>query len=382
MPQPFDYTIKPFSPTQAMGGALQMRGQQLEQERFMEESNLRSTILGAQQYLAIPDTTIAPEIAAQMNPQEIIMAQNQDRERFLQNRVQEIQARGGDPRDTIEALAMPPEQQMQAATNLLEIGRQRDIIQPTVGKAPGTKAVLDLTTGTQTFATNAQIQADPSRYQPISRGPLVQIGGEGERETKFQEAEGKAISKEVTDLGLNISMNRKTHQNMQAIGALYKNIPEGSLLTGVPFAGLTQNIAKIGRKLGLNTEGLSETEMVDMITKKAAKESRIPGSGVYTDKDFEIDLKLQPGIEGTHQGNVFKIKYISAKAKYEIAYAKEERKVLHRTKDRSERDALMERWMTKHPYKETIQKQVFGKDFEKISTKRNLRYNPTTGLLE
>lgn len=91
------------------GQLISHAGQEDKQARFLETSNLRSVGIGALEALNIADPL--------------------QRNEFLQRRAQEIEARGGDPRDTLEALQMPFEQQQQALQGAVQIAQQAGALQ-------------------------------------------------------------------------------------------------------------------------------------------------------------------------------------------------------------------------------------------------------------
>ena len=96
---------------------LQQQSQQAELDRFTNEDNLKSMVQGA---LQIQNIT---------NPME--------QDAFLNRRIQEITARGGDPRDTIELLQTPPEQRKSVIDNVIGIGERFGVIKPTQKAAQG-----------------------------------------------------------------------------------------------------------------------------------------------------------------------------------------------------------------------------------------------------
>ena len=86
------------------GGLIQQQSQQAEQDRFLETSNLRSVGLGALEALA------------QTTPES--------QDALLSRRIQEITARGGDARDTQEALDTPFEQRQGILQSAVQIAQQ------------------------------------------------------------------------------------------------------------------------------------------------------------------------------------------------------------------------------------------------------------------
>lgn len=75
--------------------------QQAEHERFMDKANMQSMAKGAYEFLQIKDPA--------------------QQDAFLNNRLQEITQRGGDPRDTLEMMDMAPEERQVAAQNVMGI---------------------------------------------------------------------------------------------------------------------------------------------------------------------------------------------------------------------------------------------------------------------
>jgi hypothetical protein len=105
------------APARSRAQQLSLEGQQLgldqkqaEHQRFLEDSNLKSMVDGALQFSVI-------------NPND-----NQAQIQFLQNRVEEINDRGGDPRDTLELIQQTPQQRQQTIQSVLSIGQQKGLL--------------------------------------------------------------------------------------------------------------------------------------------------------------------------------------------------------------------------------------------------------------
>lgn len=295
----------------------------------------------------------------------------QNQTAILTQRIAEIEERGGDPRHTINLLnAKTPEERDLMSKMAVQVAEMRGLI-PKAAKVPAYEYVKNLTTGKETMELKSVIAQNPSNYAAGTKSPTTSVTTNvGKGENKFSEAEGTASSKEITELGKTIVTSKKTLNNVGTIEALLKKIPEGSLLTGTGAAPLIGKLAKYAEALGFEVKGLGASEMIDMLAKKAAKDSKVPGSGTYTDADFQIDLQLQPGIEGTAKGNALKIKYIKANAEYEMGYAKEARKFISKNKGRAGIDEHMAEYEANHPYKETLQKAIFSKTLAGSATTR------------
>lgn len=108
-----------MSPLRRRGQELSLKSQELgidrqelENQRFTEKSNLASMVQGALEFTKI-------------NPQD-----NQAQIQFLQNRAEQINDRGGDPRDTLELIKLTPSQRVEAVQNVLMIGERAGLINP------------------------------------------------------------------------------------------------------------------------------------------------------------------------------------------------------------------------------------------------------------
>lgn len=94
---------------QQRGSLVAQAGQEAEQARFAETSNLRSVGIGALEALNFADEA----------------SQNQ----FLTQRAQEIQGRGGDATDTLEALEIPFGQRQDILQGAVQIAQQAGVLQ-------------------------------------------------------------------------------------------------------------------------------------------------------------------------------------------------------------------------------------------------------------
>jgi len=146
-------TSSPF--LRGRAGALDRRGQLLEQQqgranlaRFSETSNLRSVGLGALEALNFT------------NPEQ--------QDAFLQARISEIQTRGGDARDTIEALEMPFEERQLTLQGAVQLAERAGALQGGGGKQFADKSV---------FATReVQDPRDPTKTV-IQQGFATKVAG-------------------------------------------------------------------------------------------------------------------------------------------------------------------------------------------------------------
>jgi len=68
-------------------------------------------------------------------------------------------------------------------------------------------------------------------------------------------------------------------------------------------AGALLGLQKIGKRLGINTEGMSTMEAMQALSNKLALGMKKAGTGVMTDRDFQTFLESVPSIGNTPEGN-------------------------------------------------------------------------------
>ena len=68
-------------------------------------------------------------------------------------------------------------------------------------------------------------------------------------------------------------------------------------------AGALLGLQKIGKRLGIETEGMSTMEAMQALSNKLALGMKKAGTGVMTDRDFQTFLESVPSIGNTPEGN-------------------------------------------------------------------------------
>ena len=184
-----------MSPLRRRGQELSLKSQELgidrqelENQRFTEKSNLASMVQGALEFTKI-------------NPQD-----NQAQIQFLQNRAEQINDRGGDPRDTLELIKLTPSQRVEAVQNVLMIGERAGLINPQ--KTPNQKM-----SKVQQFKQSLfESGIDPNSERGIKltqdfasgkKSPLVNIEGDKQVQTEdveFKKALGKEQAKRFSSI--------------------------------------------------------------------------------------------------------------------------------------------------------------------------------------
>ncbi len=342
---------------QQMGQESQLRQetQQANIDRFTEQSNLISVVEGAQKFLALPTGQTPEETAAIQND-------------FLQKRADEIKARGGDPRDTLETLAMTPEQRVEVANNVMKIGRDRGIIaqqagggkggasrlivkrevregvdhfigrNPITGEevkdfgpagGPGGKGGAGRATDVKTMKTTMLVDGKPMIVlQDKATGALIKTLGEapkadaGVNVTIGDKEEAKLNTKirydAYNDARKNINSARKTIRAMDQMKVLVNNITDDSLLAaGAKIFGPDDAIkwANIYNVVADYSPGLEKVNVADIAAAESLGSAntlfavgvRVEGSGQTSNYEMQLYKKTTASLDDSKQGMLKKI---------------------------------------------------------------------------
>jgi|TARA_R110000764_G_C11020448_1_gene384097 hypothetical protein len=196
---------------------------------------------------------------------------------------------------------------------LLQTAQLKKAFTPTLGK---TKSVTDTKTfddkgkPINTFATESMIQAEPGRYVPIEKTPLVKFSGpEIEKQYDKDRAKQQANKyKVIQDKAVSAS-DAKTNYAM--VTALSENVNTGAF--GEQLLGL----AKFGKRIGINTDWLTKTdengnvgirdavgnaEALEVLQVQFALEKIQKTKGAISDTEFKKFLGTSPGLSMTKEG--------------------------------------------------------------------------------
>lgn len=343
----FDYTIQAPTPMRDLSNMITMRGQQIkqagnqaEQDRFMEEGNFLSLLDGAQKFLALPE---APRIdpsqqvaiptqqnvttteaggrlgAATQNAPTVEPISIQDR--FLRDRLSNIKSRDGDATDTEAMMRLNPEQRVQAAQNVIEIARQRGIIQPDAG-APTYKAAYDTQDQADVFASNQMIAEGGGRFTPRQQQPLVQIGSDGKvhrpaGDRKLSEGQGAFASKEIGEIYESGNLARKNRAKLERFSTLNKNIVAAGDDTGA-LAELRLEGTKLALALGVPKETIAKWGGIKSVAEFEAMRSTTMDfvlgqiqqtKGAISEREMAAFEKSVANIKNTPEGNEMIIQF-------------------------------------------------------------------------
>ena len=142
-------------------------------------------------------------------------------------------------------------------------------------------------------------------------------GGEGGDSQKVRDEYDKLFISSQNDASvLNSQLNDL--QQMEQLMAQAGNTGAGS--------GALLGLQKIGKRLGIDTEGLSATEAMQALSNKLALGMRKAGTGVMTDKDFQVFLESVPSIGNTPDGNRKILEWTRDSHQRQLALADEIRK--------------------------------------------------------
>ena len=160
----------------------------------------------------------------------------------------------------------------------------------------------------KTFAS--YIDSQDSGIQITNQMP----GGEG--------SDSAYVMKELDKLFIDTNNEAlSTGQNMNDLQQMMRYMEQAGE-TGAGAEGIL-GAKKLANKLGFefDEEGLGAQEAMRSLSNKLALAMRKPGSGVMTDKDFEVFLDSNPGLRNTYKGNMLMIKYAmdSHKSRQELA---------------------------------------------------------------
>lgn len=261
------------APTRSRSQQLGLQRQELgleqgraEQQRFLEDSNFQSIVDGALQFSAI-------------NPNDTT-AQNT----FLNKRVQEIQGRGGDPRDTLELLQMNPQQRQQTVQGVLRIGEQKGLIK---GQTQQRQDLTTMARGLieEGFKPNTpEFQAELTRRRTAKKSPLVTVQT-GDQALKPQDVEfQKALGKQQASRFGNIVKEGEDARNTIAALDQLDNIDVSKGL----FQPAKVELARVLQGFGVDSSEIADVanaQAFNAVSTKLVNEVLNAAKGPQTDQD-------------------------------------------------------------------------------------------------
>ena len=191
-------------------GGLQLKQQQQEIDRFTNEDNLKSMVQGALQIQNITDPI--------------------EQDAFLTKRIKDIQARGGDPRDSIELLQTPPEQRKSIIDNVIGIGERFGVIKAPPTATPGRFGAPFAAVGPEGKSQFSQltptgdVRTVPGITPPAKSGETITVGPGGTTITRGVAASPKLDKLVARNLTKSIINNEQNLSRLDRIGSQF--IPE------------------------------------------------------------------------------------------------------------------------------------------------------------
>ena len=299
----------------------QMR--QAEFDRFTNIQNLRSMAQGAMEARGITDPV--------------------KQDAYLRARISNIKARGGDPRDTIEALQTPFEKRGQIYDNVIHIAERmgaidylpRDMragVDVSTGAGKGFAPDIGTYVNQQTGETLDVNTRDPQARDAAMKAGFAPVGP---RERGYGVEIGKEAAKRETEIVKGAGKARGTLSTLNTMKNLLGQFRAGK------FAKAGKELQQYVSALGLQVDvkGLAAKEAFHSMAEQLALQSRNMGEGMVlagqmSDKDVQFLRDMNPQLVLTDAGNRAIIKIRSKIAQRQIDIAKDLREFKKRMKGR------------------------------------------------
>lgn len=285
------------------GQEISQQGQQAEQDRFLETSNIRSIGIGALEALGRTDQV--------------------SQDAFLTQRIQEITARGGDPRDTIEALNTPFEQRQPILQNAVQIAQQAGALEGMPGSGPLAKAqktssfLIRQPDGSTAIAVGV---FDPNTKKLTTE--IGQIDGEvisriGETAAERQAREvatkgaGKVAEQEaiIQTAGQIVTVKKGAERQQTAINDAFSSVGALptinralELLNSVETGGIDQ--ASLRAKQLFGVESADEGELSNLLSKAVLSQLRNTFGAAFTAEEGKSLIRIEAGFGKSPAANI------------------------------------------------------------------------------
>ena len=248
---------------------------------------------------------------------------------------------------------------------------QRDSLTRIVGAQVMPKEMFNATFGNQQAPSYSNVQFDKDgnpfglnkstgKYEPIQGGfvkgksepsTVVNVGkGETEQAKTIAKAEGENYNGYVKDAA-------SARQNDNTLNRL-DNLNE------VAFSGIAapayKMAARLGNAIGIETEGLTETELFDSLSNQLVLGQTSKLTGVLTDKDMDLLASTVPQLSQTKEGRkqlISIMKEINQATKDKARLAAKFRKENNGQFD----DMAFQEWLSEQPKEDRIAKIIGSK---------------------
>lgn len=224
---------------------------------------------------------------------------------YLTERVQTIQARKGDPSDTvrmIQELRKDPKKFLNDTKMMFAMTAPKEKYdryrQVTGGSGAPEYSKVEYDDQGNPFGLNkatGQFEPIQGGFQRGKKTPetVVNVGkAEGEQSKTIAKAEGENYNQIIKDA----NSSRQSEQQLSRLEKLNEKAFEGSA------AGLMKFGAKLLSPFGVDVEGLTETELFESIGNNLVLNQTSKLTGVLTDKDMEVLASTVPQLSQTREG--------------------------------------------------------------------------------
>ncbi len=228
-----------------------------------------------------------------------------DSERLITDRIQMIQKRGGDPSDSVrmlQELRKDPKKFLNDTKMMFAMTAPKEKYdrykQVTGGSGAPEYSKVEYDEQGNPFGLNkstGQFEPIQGGFQKAKRAPetVVNVGkAEGEQSKTIAKAEGENYNQIIKDA----NSSRQSDQQLSRLESLNEKAFEGSA------AGLMKFGAKLLSPLGVDVEGLTETELFESIGNNLVLNQTSKLSGVLTDKDMDMLASTVPQLSQTREG--------------------------------------------------------------------------------
>jgi hypothetical protein len=192
----------------------------------------------------------------------------------------------------------------------IEPGAGLGLLQP---KAPKSLNIQDLAMQAAGGDQQAKVALNYLLAQKKAGGVKVSVGAE---QGAYQKARGQSWAKKAEDYQTNAELAQNKIADLDRMTQLMEGVQTGA------FAETGTQIARYLQRAGMDIDpNLGNKEASIALSNQMALGMRKPGSGVMTDKDFEVYRSAVSGIERTPEGNRKLIEYQRKVAGREIDLA-------------------------------------------------------------
>lgn len=250
--------------------------------------------------------------------------QGEDPYEVIRDRAAFVSQAGGNPADTLESLEDTPEEIRKAAQfTVAAYGtpQQAKAVQGLTGPSlAGAPSDIQVAEWYRTATPEQRAAFDQTKRG--SKDPIEKQIADAEKlaAVRVKEAQTTAERKQgVSDLGLITKSAKESRKQINTINRLEK-------LNEKAFAGAGSEaalaIAKVGDQLGMNIEGLSESEQFQAIGNTLVLDKSQQMSGALSNADMQFLQNTVPNLGNTREGRAQMLDYAKRMQQREVEYSR------------------------------------------------------------